>query len=54
MSGDWPNKFGYYDYCLRENNHYSSVKVDLVPMKFLYGFCHTNVCEAEDFNSPDG
>lgn len=50
MSGDWANKFGYYEMCLREDYHYSSVMIKADPMTFLYGFCHTNVCDANDFN----
>ncbi|CAK82315.1 unnamed protein product (macronuclear) [Paramecium tetraurelia] len=53
MSGDWANKFGYYDMCLREEYHYSSVMIRQNPMTFFYGFCHTNICEADDFNQPD-
>lgn len=54
MSGNWPNRFGYYDLCLRENNHYSTLEVDATPIKFLYGFCHSSICDADDFNSPEG
>ncbi|CAD8048697.1 unnamed protein product [Paramecium primaurelia] len=53
MSGDWANKFGYYEMCLREEYHYSSVMIKSDPMTFFYGFCHTNICEANDFNQPD-
>lgn len=50
MSGHWANKFGYYEMCLREEYHYSTVMIKADPMTFLYGFCHTNICEANDFN----
>lgn len=54
MSGTWANKFGFYDYCLGDENHYSSVNVIASPLNFMYGFCHTNICDANDFNSDEG
>ncbi|CAD8057929.1 unnamed protein product [Paramecium sonneborni] len=54
LSGDWIEKFGYYDECLRIDKAYSSVQIDQITSKFNYGFCHSKICSVEDFNSPDG
>lgn len=54
LSGDWLERFGYYDRCLGMDNGYSSVAIDASPLKGYYGFCHTDNCTADDFNSKEG
>ncbi|CAD8140737.1 unnamed protein product [Paramecium octaurelia] len=54
LSGDWIGKFGYYDRCYRNDYSYTSVEIDQQLFKQYYGFCHSNICSAKDFNSKDG
>ncbi|CAD8137883.1 unnamed protein product [Paramecium octaurelia] len=53
ISGNWVEKFGYYDRCLREDKTYTSLQIDQILYKLNYGFCHSNICSAHDFNSQD-